>query len=1111
MTIRDIAVAIGFDVDESGIKELDSKIKKVVDGISKEVDSGSKQVGKTVKETASQAGKSAEDSAKSSGANVKATINDISSYAKKLLGKIAVVFSVTKIASFAKDCVQAASDVEEMENKFNVVFDGINEEVDAWAEHFADSVGRNKNTIKGYLADQQNLLVGFGMTRQEGAALSEQMTTLALDIASFANMDEDQAVSAMTKAVMGQSEAAKTLGAVLNDTTRAETMAAMGLEGAYSSLDTLTQMQVNYNTILRQSPDAVGDCVRSIDSYEARQRQLNSAVAEFKEFVGGQLLPIMSILTGWITQGVKAATSFAKAILLDAEGNNRLLLVFERIQAIIKKLQPAMERFATAVRTGIERATGVVKNIADKLGGMENLFKILAIAAAAFFVVSNWSKIIAGAKSFMTLLSGLSKLFGTTNLKTLAIVAAVVLLALIVEDFINFLKGNDSVIGTIFDKAGIGADNAREAIINAWTKVKEFLLEAWDTIKQMASMTWDSIKAFFERHGSQIRATFQRVWSIISTLLNGVWTFISQLAATLFGDTEDAIDGSTQSTKDKVLAVWQAILDTLSAVFDAIFNAADTVFNALLTVIEFVFNLIQQFWSQWGSTILSWFKTLWDALGRVLGDFLGIVEGVANFIKSVFTGDWEGAWNSIKDIFSAVWDIIVTVLTAAWDTIKMVFSIALYYVKALWEKIWNGIKDFFSGILDWIEEKTGLSMDGVRAVVSGALQNIKTIFTTIWNNIKAVVQGAWEIIKAIVQNAINIVRSIISIVTSAIHGDWDGVWNGIKDIFSSIWETMKTIVSTVIETIKTVISNTWNAVVSIFTTAWNTIVTVVTTAWENLKTIVSTAISAVSNTISSVWNTIKATTSSVWSAIKTAVTSPIESAKATVTSIINSLTSAISSAFNAIKSTATSIWNSIKTAITTPITNAKNTVSSMIEAIKSKFNFSWSLPHLKLPHVSISGSFSLVPPKVPSFSISWYKKGGILDGAQIFGAAGGNLLGGGEAGKEAVLPLSELWTNMRAVMQDVLQSVAPEGITVKDFLPDIVNGISTLTSAVTAKVGTAAATAISSKISNITQNVNIDNTYNGGSAEAQKAVSRTMKKSATDATTEMARGLAYAR
>ena len=166
---------------------------------------------------------------------VEDSVKSLKSMAAKALGAIGLTLSISGIASGIKDCVALASEVEEMENKFDVVFGEIRDDVDKWAQDYSDAIGRNKNDIKTYLADQQNLLVGFGMTREAGAELSQQMTTLALDLASFGNIDETVAVNAMTKAIMGESEAAKTLGAVLNDSTREQAMLQMGLSGTYNS------------------------------------------------------------------------------------------------------------------------------------------------------------------------------------------------------------------------------------------------------------------------------------------------------------------------------------------------------------------------------------------------------------------------------------------------------------------------------------------------------------------------------------------------------------------------------------------------------------------------------------------------------------------------------------------------------------------------------------------------------------------------------------------------------------------------------------------------------------------------------------------------------------
>ena len=118
----------------------------------------------------------------------------------------------------------------------------------------------------------------------------------------------------------------------------------------------------------------------------------------------------------------------------------------------------------------------------------------------------------------------------------------------------------------------------------------------------------------------------------------------------------------------------------------------------------------------------------------------------------------------------------------------------------------------------------------------------------------------------------------------------------------------------------------------------------------------------------------------------------------------------IVSIFNSIKNTVVTVWNAVKKAITDPIGTAVTFVKNAIDKIKGFFSgLKIELPHIKLPHFSLQGSFSLVPPSVPKISIDWYKNGGIFTNPTIFPTSG---IGVGEAGAEAVLPLKKLWDEM---------------------------------------------------------------------------------------------------
>lgn len=135
-------------------------------------------------------------------------------------------------------------------------------------------------------------------------------------------------------------------------------------------------------------------------------------------------------------------------------------------------------------------------------------------------------------------------------------------------------------------------------------------------------------------------------------------------------------------------------------------------------------------------------------------------------------------------------------------------------------------------------------------------------------------------------------------------------------------------------------------------------------------------------------------------------------------------------AFRGILDIATGIWNGIKTSINSVMESIKTIVATGITFLREAFNFDWSLPKIKLPHFKIDGTFSLNPPSVPSFGIDWYAKGGVLEEPTIFGMNGNRLMGGGEAGAEAVAPIdvlqgyvAEAVANQNAGMVAVLERI----------------------------------------------------------------------------------------
>ncbi|MCR2032385.1 phage tail tape measure protein [Anaerofustis stercorihominis] len=436
---------------------------------------------------------------------------------------------------------------------------------------------------------------------------------------------------------------------------------------------------------------------------------------------------------------------------------------------------------------------------------------------------------------------------------------------------------------------------------------------------------------------------------------------------------------TNEDFRKNVTAIWNRI----KGIFDSFTQGIVDRLNALGFNFEDITEVIKTVWDGFCNFLAPIFEGVFTYIANVLEETFGIITGILDVFIGIFTGNWSQVWEGVKGIFLSIWNFIANSFINIMNVLKGIADVVLGWFGTRWNEVWTGIKDFF---------------------------------VNLWTGIATFFSGLWEGIKNVVTTAVMFIASFFEAAFDIITLPFRFIWENCKEIIISVWNAIKSKVTTVINAVSTMISTVLNAIKTVFSTVWNAIKTVVTTVVNTIKTVVTT-----------VFNAIKTTATTVWNAIKTAITTPINAVKNTVFTVFNSVKSTVTSVFNSIKSTATSVWNGIKNAITTPIQATKDKIKSMVDAIKGFFSgMKISLPKIKLPHFKVTGKLSIAPPSVPHLSIDWYKDGGIMTKPTAFGMNGSSMMVGGEAGAEAILPLSGFYKQLEAMIDSRLNMTSME-------------------------------------------------------------------------------------
>ena len=451
-------------------------------------------------------------------------------------------------------------------------------------------------------------------------------------------------------------------------------------------------------------------------------------------------------------------------------------------------------------------------------------------------------------------------------------------------------------------------------------------------------------------------------------------------------EAEKTISGSLATLKSAWKNTLVAMADDeadFSASIDALVTSATTVISNVLPRIQIIAQAIPTLINQLAPQIPAIVQSLFPALLEgALGLFNGLVSQIPALIGILMTAVSSQA----PTLFATVGNLLVGLANYIQTNLPIITEKARDMVSGLGQKIKENLPELISKGLDIL---LGLS--------ESILTNVPMLIATGMDMIMSIVEGIIGALPELIAKAPVIIANFANTINESM-----------PIILSKGIDIIMSLIQGIVQSIPDIIANIGNIIKAIFA-VWDAI------NWMNLG-------------------------KNLMNGIKNGITNLKSALSGSVTDVFTNLKNIGSKIFNAMKTDITSIFNGIKNAITNPIQTAKDIFSSAISAMKNLLNFTWSLPKLKMPHFTISGKFSLNPPSVPKFGISWYKKA--MDNPMMFtrptifdvNPITGQARGAGEAGDEVMM-------GKDTMLNLIQEAVARETSVMMGSVDDVLNRI----------------------------------------------------------------------
>lgn len=627
--------------------------------------------------------------------------------------------------------------------------------------------------------------------------------------------------------------------------------------------------------------------------------------------------------------------------------------------------------FATNTASGL---ITVVSTLSPVIAGVTGAVIVYKAAVTAMNVIEG---IRNGLIAFSAVMTGTqAAAFAPLTTATIVQIAATSALNVVTSAFGAIMTFVTSPIGLVV------------IAIGAVIAIGVLLYKHWDTVKAWAGNLWNGIKNIF----NGIKNTISNMWNGVKNTASNVWNGIKGIVSDKLNNIKSAYDEHGGGLKDAAAAVMTGVKEYYTIGYDAINKLTGGKLGQVVDNVK--------------GKLAPMVGAVKEKLSGVKDTFSNGFKNAVDFVKTSYN---EGALKPVVDKMISAFNNVKTAISNKFNGIKESVGSKLQDIGSVAVNIKDSIAEKFSDVKSAIVEK----FTSIKTMVASVLAPMKDAVASIITGIKTVISIIIDGIKTHITNTANIIKTTVMNIVNGIKQNFTQFVTSIQTVFVNI----KTAVMTVFEGIKTAFSGVIQVIVGIFTLNTETIKNGV----QSIKDGIAMAFEGAKQIVLNVWIAITSSASLVWNNIKTLVSGVIMGVRMQ----IQNIQSTVAGVFSSVWSTISSTFENVKSKVVTTFENIKTTIKNAIEKVKSFFKFEWSLPKLKLPHFTISGSFSLNPPSVPSLGIEWYAKGGIMKRPTIFGMNGFNAMVGGERGAEAVLPLDMLWSKLAQILSPQSTTAKP--------------------------------------------------------------------------------------